>query len=115
VEDYGALGYDVEDVGATESFDLIAQLGVERRHVEVKGSSTAALAVELTASEVAHACSDHVTDLFVVDGIQWWRDRDGSISTAGGRTRVWFDWQPSPHDLSPTSYRYNLPIDGSLA
>lgn len=47
---YDSLGYEVQDVGASRSYDLhlTHRTSGEERHVEVKGSTGAATAVELT-------------------------------------------------------------------
>jgi hypothetical protein len=47
------LGYHVEDVGATESYDLDCSKEKDELHVEVKGTTTDGLAVLLTPNEVA--------------------------------------------------------------
>src|SRR6266496_4625914 len=52
---YTELGYAVTDVGAIESYDVLAIQGAEELHIEVKGSTGTADAVELTANEVTHA------------------------------------------------------------
>ncbi len=106
-------GYDVRDVGATRSYDLDVTWNTEEIHVEVKGSSGTADAVELTSNEVDHA-STAATHLVVVDQIEWSRLPDGQIKTHGGRVRRWTTWVPHSEDLQPTRYRYRLPDDGSL-
>ncbi|MEV5898307.1 protein NO VEIN domain-containing protein [Nonomuraea fuscirosea] len=105
--DYYA-GYDIADVGAIESYDLVATKGDEEIHIEVKGSIGTADTVELTSNEVAHARVAR-TDLVVIDQITWERLPDGTIRAYGGRRRRWTSWQPDEHDLRPTRYRYRLP------
>jgi hypothetical protein len=106
---YGQLGYAVTDVGAIESYDVLAIQGAEELHIEVKGSISAAYDVELTVNEVDHARSDTPTDLVVVDEIKWsWLD-DGTVQTSGGRCRSWRNWQPAEGDLKASRYRYRLP------
>jgi hypothetical protein len=106
---YKELGYAVTDVGATESYDVLAIQETEELHVEVKGSTGTAGAVELTANEVAHARAGIPTDLVVVDEIKWARLGDGTIQTSGGRRRWWRNWQPAETDLTASRYRYRLP------
>jgi hypothetical protein len=90
-------------------YDLIVYgLGPDR-HVEVKGSSVQAVAVELTVDEVGHARNYPFTDLVVVDEIQWRRDGNGGYITEGGKLRIARTWQPHDDDLSVTRYRYDLP------
>jgi len=103
------------DLGATEILELgkpydlsVHGLGVVR-HVEVKGSSVSAVAVQLTANEVTHARNYPHTDLVIVDGIQWTRTDDGGYATAGGTLRVYESWQPADEDLAATQFRYELP------
>lgn len=101
----GATRVDV--VG--KPYDLAVHgLGPER-HVEVKGSTLEAVAVELTANEVTHARNYPETDLIVVDHIRWHPDGAGGYSTSGGRLRIWSSWQPADEDLSITRYRYDMP------
>jgi hypothetical protein len=65
--------------------------------------------VELTAGEVGNAQTYQPTDLYIVTGIDWWREPDGSVATAGGTGRILTDWTPRPEDLAPTKYRYAVP------
>jgi len=111
LEDQGFL---VEDVGATNPFDILAISEDQEMHVEVKGSSGTCTTVELTAGEVreAHASDDYESLLVVVDQIAWSRSSDGSIATQGGRLRIWEAWEPDDDRLVPTSYRYTLPPGG---
>jgi hypothetical protein len=105
---YSKQGYVVTDVGNIESYDVCAIKGIEELHVEVKGSIRSADVVELTTNEVNHA-RRVVTDLVVVDQIQWERLPDGTILTSGGRFRCWACWQPADADLRPARYQYRLP------
>ncbi|SDJ37508.1 protein of unknown function [Actinokineospora alba] len=96
----------VEELG--KPYDLrVVGLGPER-HVEVKGSSRDALAVELTVNEVAHAHNHRPTDLVVVDRISVRRLDNGEYATTGGNLRVWTDWAPDERRLAPTKYSYTL-------
>jgi hypothetical protein len=78
------------------------------RHVEVKGSSSEAIAVELTVNEVTHAHNYPHTDLVVVDHIDWHRDGQRYVAS-GGRLRIWEGWRPADEDLSATRFRYDMP------
>ena len=102
---YTELGYAVTDVGAIESYDVLAIQGAEELHIEVKGSTGTADAVELTANEVTHARAVIPTDLVVADEIKWTRLDDGTIQTSGGRRRSWRNWQPAEKDLTASRYR----------
>lgn len=105
---YAAAGYDVEDVGAYESYDLRVVRGDEVRHVEVKGSQGYVQKVILTRNEVTHANEFERTDLVVVADIEWERQLDGSITTENGAMRVYPDWRPSLENLKPLSFEYFL-------
>lgn len=52
---YVSEGWSVNDVGATESYDLDCKRGEEHIHVEVKGTTTVGERIILTPNEVAHA------------------------------------------------------------
>ena len=104
---YGWPPGEVEERG--KPFDLIVYGFGPVRHVEVKGSTMPLAAVELTAKEVAHASNHQPTDLFVVDKIEADIGDGGSVSTFGGRQRVWENWVPSESTLSPTRYTHPPP------
>ena len=105
---YRGSGYEVDDVGAHESFDLLVTKGDDVRHIEVKGSAAYIEKIILTRNEVDHANSFSCTDLVVVAEIQWERHLDGSITTGNGSMSVYPDWKPSPENLKPLSYQYFL-------
>jgi hypothetical protein len=89
-------------------YDIKLSLNGEERHIEVKGSSLEVATVELTTNEVTHADDYQPTDLVVVDGIDWTREEDGTISTSGGQLRIWTDWTPEDENLFARTYAYNL-------
>ncbi|WCI09644.1 DUF3883 domain-containing protein [Arthrobacter sp. OVS8] len=105
---FESAGYDVQDVGAFESYDLRAVRGNEVRYVEVKGSQGAVDKVILTRNEVAHANEYGPTDLIIVAEIGWEPRLDGSVLTSDGIMSVYPDWRPSPENLKPLSYEYFL-------
>lgn len=113
VEAYEDAGYDVVYTGASRPFDLEVVKASDRRRVEVKGSGAAAATVELTHGEVENSrSSGFPTDLFVVDGIGWWRESDGSVAAGGGEIRWWRDWIADDADLKAIRFRYTLPSGG---
>ncbi|PFG40602.1 uncharacterized protein DUF3883 [Georgenia soli] len=112
VEAYISLGYEVEYTGASKPYDLLVTQGSDVRRVEVKGTSGAAKTVELTIGEVDNSRETTPTDLYVVDGIQWWREADGTVQTDGGDTRWWTDWVAADSSLKATRFRYFLPSGG---
>lgn len=107
-------GYDVEDVGDRESYDLRCQRvgndrGMEELHVEVKGSTGAGEQVILTANEVGHARRHWpATALAVISEIHLDTSGEESIAT-GGQLRVQTRWTPSDADLAATQYAYQVP------
>lgn len=109
-----ALKY-YEDIGGRDAielgkpYDIRVTVEGKDRHAEVKGSSMIIDAVELTVNEVTHAHGYSPTDLIVVDGIEWTRSGDGTVTTSGGRIRVWRDWSPSADALEPRKFAYRLP------
>jgi len=103
--DLGAV--KIEELG--KPYDLVVYGLGPVRHVEVKGSSVEAVAVELTVNEVTHARTYPHTDLIVVDRIAWRRDGKGGYTASGGHLRAWESWQPDDDALAPTQFRYDLP------
>jgi hypothetical protein len=75
-------------------YDLLCTLsGKEDRHVEVKGTTTAASKLILTRKEVAHArVRDSVSDIFIVAEIRIEEAAGRSIAT-GGESRLLQNWR----------------------
>lgn len=107
---FASEGYGVEDVGESRSYDVLAVAPDGHEvHVEVKGSTTRAVAIELTSGEVRHWGPGYERSLYVVDEISWCF-AEGQYVLTGGRDRVWRNWEiHRDHDrLEPTRYRYTL-------
>ena len=105
---YQAEGWVVQDVGSTESFDLLCNReGMSERHVEVKGTTGIGETVILTRNEVLHAREWHPNvDLFVVTEIRVaGRETDNPIAS-GGLGHTCINWQPSDESLTPVGYEY---------
>jgi hypothetical protein len=111
IEHLRRLGWTAEHVGTTRPYDILATNGDIALRLEVKGSITSCVTVELTDGEVKHARQHRATSLAVVDGITWTVLDDGTISTAGGRIRLWANWVPDVDSLVPIRHRYLLPPD----
>lgn len=112
-EYYYGLGVGSDDITELgKPYDLVVRIGGSERHAEVKGSSMLVQTVELTANEVTHARTCGAVDLIVVDGIEWRRLNDGSVSAWGGTLRVWSSWAVQDEDLRPRTFAYNLPPIG---
>lgn len=108
---YQREGWEVEDVGTRQPFDLLLRDpgGGPDRHVEVKGSSQEAADVELTIGEVKHSREPVPCDLFLVDCIKYAPDGTGGYTTWGGRQECWPDWLADDAALQATRFRYTLP------
>ncbi|WP_410598438.1 protein NO VEIN domain-containing protein [Amycolatopsis sp. lyj-90] len=100
---YEKLGWHVTELG--KPYDLKCRRKGEELHVEVKGTTGAAAAVELTVNEVNHAHGPDVTDLFVVSEIIV----NDSYETSGGKTHIFENWTPNEDALQPIRFRYELP------
>ena len=101
--------WDVEDVHATESYDLICRRGDEVKHVEVKGTTTDGAEVILTPNEVTHARKNPCTALFVLSGITIERAEDGTVTATGGKHRCYDPWRLDDGTLTPVGFRYQVP------
>jgi hypothetical protein len=77
---YEGDGWEVGDVHATQSFDLVCRKGPEEKHVEVKGSGTQANEIILTPNEVRHARAYNSCALFVLGNIHIEVSEDGTVS-----------------------------------
>ena len=107
---FASKGFGVEDVGESRSYDVLAvALDGHEIHVEVKGSITRAVAIELTSGEVKHWGPGYERSLYVVDEISW-SLVEGQYVLEGGRDRVWRNWEIRGDEdrLEPTRYRYTL-------
>lgn len=100
--------WDVEDVHATESFDLICRRGDELKHVEVKGTTTDGAEVILTLKEVTHARENPHTALFVLSGITVERIDDGTVTATGGEHHCYDPWRVDDGTLTPVGFRYQV-------
>lgn len=101
--------WDVEDVHATESYDLICRRGDEVKHVEVKGTTTDGAEVILTPKEVTHARENPCTALFVLSGITVERTEDGTVAATGGEHHVYDPWRLDDGTLTPLGFSYQVP------
>lgn len=110
LEYFDSSGFEAIDVGDTESFDVLALTDEgEELQIEVKGSSTEAIAVTLTDGEVKHWGHDYERVLVVDDRIQVRSLAGSKFETSGGRHRVWREWEIDDDALQPTEFRYTLP------
>ena len=108
------LGYTVRDVSnqASLGYDLYAVRDGDDVGCEVKGSIGDRIAVDVQASEVDFAREVRGPTrslLYVVDKIQL-EERGGEIRGVDGRERPYWDWRPSDRAITPTAYRFMLPL-----
>jgi hypothetical protein len=97
-------GFDVEDVSARRSYDLLCRRGTRELHVEVKGTTTDGDAIVLTNNEVKHACNPHNSCvLFVLHSIHLKEQK-----ATGGKQFVLDPWRLRQAYLTPVSYTYRL-------
>ena len=103
---YVDLGWSVEDVSRTRSFDLLCTRGPEILHVEVKGTTSPGWDVLLTPNEVAHARTiyPHVA-LAVVSNIHIRDDEDFT----GGALSVFDPWAIDEGRLTAIGFSYRTP------
>lgn len=104
-----AEGYEVTDVGATESYDLDARRAGQRLYVEVKGTTTvwtSASEIIVTKNEVDLHLREYPNNmLLIVSGIAL--DRSAAPpSASGGELQVNHPWRIVPPNLTPLTFRY---------
>jgi hypothetical protein len=110
-------GYVVEDVSSQRNigYDLRALKADEIIGVEVKGSTIQRIQIDLTINEVEYARQASLDSnnfrslLFLVEGIEGEKVGADWVMT-GGTARHWWDWNADEHALSPTAFRYTLPL-----
>jgi hypothetical protein len=103
-------GYEVVDVGATESYDLDARRGAERLYVEVKGTTTvwdsSRSEIIVTKNEVDLHLREYPNNMLLVVS-QIVLDRSATPpSASGGELRVISPWRIELPNLTPVTYRY---------
>jgi hypothetical protein len=110
-------GYVVEDVSSQRNigYDLRALKADEIIGVEVKGSTIQRIQIDLTINEVEYALLASLDSnnfrslLFLVEGIEGEKVGADWIMS-GGNARHWWDWNPEEQALTPTAFRFTLPI-----
>lgn len=103
---YLALGYEVEGVSATHSYDFIIKKDAQARFVEVKGTQASGDTIILTKNEVELSRSQGVTMvLFLVHSIVMGRK---TVKKESGIVFIADPWQVNKERLTPISYTYRL-------
>jgi hypothetical protein len=100
---------EVADVHGNQSYDLMCVIGGQKKHIEVKGTTTAGDEVILTPNEVAHARKYPHVCLFIVLDIEVTRHTDGHIGSAGGSAWVLDPWRIDDGTLTPLGFKYEVP------
>jgi len=110
-EHFENLGFSVSDVGATESFDLVATRDEVTLSVEVKGTTSLGQEVILTRNEVLHHQQVYPDNaLAVVHSIVLDRTVEPPVAS-GGVLVVRQPWSIDEVDLTPVSYRYSTGLE----
>lgn len=105
-EHFIALGFEVEDVSATDCYDLRCTNGSSEVRVEVKGTTGLGQAVILTRNEVAHAREQGPRmALAITSGIRL-EKREGDVLAKGGNLRVIRPWAIDEGTLDATQFEY---------
>lgn len=109
---YTDLGYAVTDTSSTHPFDLVCIKNNVKRRIEVKGTQSLGLSVDVTIGEVESARrgqdGGYSTDLFVVHSITLTGSGE-LLHASGGATRKFENWSPVDADLRATAFRYRVP------
>lgn len=102
-----SLGYEVEDVGLRESYDLHATKSGSVVRVEVKGTTSNGSEIVLTRNEVElHKTHHPANALAIVRNISLDRN-DGAPPTANdGELILEMPWNVDDNRLAPIAYRY---------
>ncbi len=108
-EHFSSEGWSVSDVSATHSHDLLCERAGETLLVEVKGTTGLGRKVQLTANEVALACSGAETALAIVAEIELTREGT-AVLAEGGVLRILSSWTPDVSDLRAVAYQYTVPV-----
>jgi hypothetical protein len=97
-------GFEVQDVSARRSYDLLCTKSTKEVHVEVKGTTTNRDAIVLTNNEVKHTNDPRNSCiLFVLHSI-----RLKGSKASGGEKFILNPWQLQHAQLAPVSYTYRL-------
>ena len=99
-------GYSCSDTSATQSFDILAELGGEQLKVEVKGTTSDFCdSVVMTRNEVdLHRAEKGKTGLVIVSKISLDKDKE-SPSATGGVLEVMLNWDIDEWTTDPIAYQ----------
>lgn len=107
---FEGLGYTVDDVSASQPYDLRCTRAEARIDVEVKGTTTGGSTILLTANEVQHAlATSPQTALAIARGIVLHGAGTANPHATGGILDVYQPWRPLDTDLKAIGYTYTVP------
>ena len=106
---FEAHGWNVDNVATRFCYDLTCRRGGVELHVEVKGTTTAGAAVELTRNEVEHARTYPYVALFIVTDVVVRQIAQGKPVASGGRDILHHPWRIDDGTLWPSRYDYYPP------
>ncbi len=114
-EFYAGKGYEVEDVSATQPYDIVIRKKGQSRFVEVRGTQTRAESIVLTVNEVEMSKTKGDTmELFIVHSIEI-DEGNTRIKGGTGKIRRIKPWKVHDENLTPISYNYRLPVEDQSA
>ena len=100
---YSSLWREVDDVSATQPFDLLCRNGDRELRVEVKGTTSLGLSVLLTRNEVRHAqLNNGRLALFVVSIVV------SESGCKGGTMDIFEPWDIRQDELEPIAFECRL-------
>lgn len=107
-----SLGYEVDDVGLRESYDLHATKAGSVVRVEVKGTTSNGSEVVLTRNEVElHKAHHPANALAIVRNITLHRNGAAPPTASGGKLVLEMPWTVDDDRLAPIAYRYRTDAD----
>jgi predicted RNA-binding protein with PUA-like domain len=107
---YRQAGWQVEDVSALESYDLVCRrLDGQELRVEVKGTTGEGSQILLTANEVAHARARFPeVALCIVANVRVSLTAEGTPVAQDGDLTVIEPWQVEESALTPVTFTYSV-------
>lgn len=104
-----AEGWNVTDMSAFESFDLLCRRNDAKAYAEVKGTIGAGERVIVTRAEVEFArAHEGSMVLVVVSNMELSRNEEGRLIASNGLPAIHRNWVPQPSDLDPIAYTCRL-------
>ena len=106
---YEDVGWTVVDKSNSHPFDLLATKDLQRRFIEVKGTTGAGQTILLTHGEVAHAKAHRAEAVLIVVAKVQLAQTGDEWAASGGRVTAHYDpWTITDAGLQPTQFRYDV-------